>query len=609
MREVKTAVVELQCKRFAVDIDFGDPKVAAEYSGRLSIDRHHYLRTAPVDKKMLDAFDAADSDHSGGVDAGEIAELMSSYLKLSRHRREVQDRVAKVDKDGSGFLDFSEFSDFYGVLFNAECLAPCLQPYDQTGTGTVLRSDLPRLLLEQFQIASSGAEFDDLSPDDPILFVQIYRFLMNPDYNGVADDAVLNAPMDLNHPLAHYYIASSHNTYLEGDQLTGVSSVRAYQDAFDLCCRCVELDLWDGPDGVPLITHGHTLTSKVSAPDVLSCVAENQKPDGLPIVLSLENHLCEQQQDNLADIFGRYFGSQLADVAAFRNPDAMPSPNELRGKILLKSGVIDPGKDSPGKSRKLSDMIHLGTYQCPKNAGKWGTLEKPPWMMFSVSEEKIARFVSDESLLRSLQEHNALHLTRSYPKGSRVGSSNYDPVPGWIAGCQLVALNYQTASEPMRLNLALFKLNQGCGYVLKPSFIIDPEAAASPQGIKLHVTVIRGGGLPSQTQDVIDPYVQVRVVGWRTDTMDTKTRALCDNGLDPTWNETFSFPLLAPEIDFLVIALWDKDVTSDDLVASYTLPVRAIKPGFRAVPLYKANKHSDRIEGAFLLCNFRFGPI
>jgi hypothetical protein len=35
-------------------------------------------------------------------------------------------------------------------------------------------------------------------------------------------------------------------------------------------------------------------------------------------------------------------------------------------------------------------------------------------------------------------------LVRIYPAGTRVNSSNYDPIPYWSVGCQVVALNFQT---------------------------------------------------------------------------------------------------------------------------------------------------------------------
>ena len=43
-----------------------------------------------------------------------------------------------------------------------------------------------------------------------------------------------------------------------------------------------------------------------------------------------------------------------------------------------------------------------------------------------------------------LIKHNQSHLTRIYPKGTRVNSSNYQPHRYWAAGAQLAAINWQT---------------------------------------------------------------------------------------------------------------------------------------------------------------------
>ena len=44
---------------------------------------------------------------------------------------------------------------------------------------------------------------------------------------------------DMTLPLSYYYMASSHNTYLEGDQLTSHSSIKRYVDDLSQGCRYV----------------------------------------------------------------------------------------------------------------------------------------------------------------------------------------------------------------------------------------------------------------------------------------------------------------------------------------------------------------------------------
>lgn len=73
-------------------------------------------------------------------------------------------------------------------------------------------------------------------------------------------------------------------------------------------------------------------------------------------------------------------------------------------------------------------------------------------------------------------------LVRTYPKGIRFDSSNYDPLIMWNCGIQMATLNFQTPDISMHINQGFFRRNGGCGYVLKPAIMRkeDPGGGLTP---------------------------------------------------------------------------------------------------------------------------------
>ena len=70
------------------------------------------------------------------------------------------------------------------------------------------------------------------------------------------NEAVKITEQDLSRPLNEYYVSSSHNTYLIGNQVAGEASVEGYISVLQRGCRSVEIDVWDGENGEPKVVHG-----------------------------------------------------------------------------------------------------------------------------------------------------------------------------------------------------------------------------------------------------------------------------------------------------------------------------------------------------------------
>uniref|UniRef100_A0A4W4FEC6 1-phosphatidylinositol 4,5-bisphosphate phosphodiesterase gamma n=1 Tax=Electrophorus electricus TaxID=8005 RepID=A0A4W4FEC6_ELEEL len=207
--------------------------------------------------------------------------------------------------------------------------------------------------------------------------------------------------------------------------------------------------------------------------------------------------------------------------------------------------------------------------------------------------------------------YNRKALSRIYPKGQRVDSSNYDPYPLWICGCHMVSLNFQTPDKFTQLNSALFSLNGGTGYVLQPEIMrldtYDPQQEMKTVKFTLSVRVLGARHLPKTGRSIASPFVEIELCGQTDDCSKFKTTVCHDNGLNPVWlgphrqdAEIVMFTVYEPELSFLRFVVFEEDMFSDpNFLAQATYPVKGVRSGYRSVPL--KNGYSENLELASLL--------
>ncbi|KAL8183059.1 UNVERIFIED_CONTAM: 1-phosphatidylinositol 4,5-bisphosphate phosphodiesterase delta-4 [Gekko kuhli] len=597
-----------------------------------------------------------------------------------------------ADKSETGTLEGEEFVLFYKALTQRDEVLEIFHEYSEDGKKLTLLEFVD--FLEQEQMESNGIgklamelieryEPSETAKTRHVLSIDGFlMYLCSPD-GSIFNPEHRKVSQDMSQSLCHYFISSSHNTYLMEDQLRGQSSIEGYIRALKHGCRCLEVDCWDGPNGEPIVYHGHTFTSKIPFREVVSTVEKYAfQVSDYPIILSLENHCSIEQQDVMAQQLKSILGEQLlVTTVDGRVPVQLPSPEELRGKIILKGKRIgcledslngqtdeDPegeeseeeeeeaeeetlrneAKKKEKKSKQsLSEELSGCIIYCksvPFSSFQHSRTRYKPYEMSSFTESKARKLIreagkklenegqfadekwgagtaghmklSQRSRGNDFVSHNAWQLTRVYPSGIRADSSNYNPQDMWNVGCQMVALNFQTAGTEMDLYDGLFSQNGHCGYVLKPRFMRDTETTFSPENpqsrgdsaLSLAIQVISGQQLPkvpnSKEGSIVDPLVRVEIHGIPADSAKQETRYIENNGFNPHWGETLHFQVRVPELALLRFVVEDYDKASrNDFVGQYTIPLTSVKAGYRHIHLL--SKDGTGIPPASLFVHIR----
>ena len=172
-------------------------------------------------------------------------------------------------------------------------------------------------------------------------FRKFVNLLIDRTINNVFNKEKILRTQDMDHPMTDYFVNSSHNTYLDGNQIIGNSSIAMYPYVLDNGTRFVDLDTFDNreEENEPVITHWHFPVGSIPFKDTLIAIKNSAfQKNNYPVILSLENHCGDVCQEKMQNYFLSIIGRENLYILDSKTPPLQyPSPNQLKNKFIIKN--------------------------------------------------------------------------------------------------------------------------------------------------------------------------------------------------------------------------------------------------------------------------------
>ncbi|CAF2740797.1 unnamed protein product [Rotaria sp. Silwood2] len=570
-----------------------------------------------------------DVNKSGTLTKRECRRLLTDSLNAKVPEDVFEKLFQETDTSGEGLLTPDEFINFFRVLTRRTDLYEIMQKYVKNGDEQTIETIsmnanellyFLQIVQNQTIIQYQSKQSKDIFSLQPIATYEHVQDLINEFEPNI--ELQEKGLLSLN---GLYYF------YLFNTQVSGESNPEAYNRALRAGCRAVEIDCYDGDDGQPIVKHGYTFVKSCRFESIIRFIEPNLfKTSPYPVILDLENHCSIEQQYQMAQILKQILGDRLIiGYSSTKTSGVLPSPEDLKYKVVVRGIKIPTSTTSP----KLSQQQIIGDNNSFFNRQStfvehhlidvYIYLQNVPYSKYEYANEHYICFHSPSLSERELKQvcrsdpiglmkQTQKCLLRMYPDGLRQDSSNPNPVDAWNFGIQMVALNYQNDDHMMELCYGKFIDNGGCGYVLKPNYLINLEKSKYnpfdylkqplilskdineyPQ--RLILTIISGQFLcrsSEKTDDIPDPYVIISTHGILCDQQIKKTKFIENNGFNPIWNETFQFDIYFPQMCLVRFDVYDYDIfTRDDRLAYFCLPMTTMQTGYRHIHLRAKNNN------------------